>query len=684
MKMFCSNCHGLLRTKKVGKGFNRYCPKCDIGEKVDTDAKSMAKPAPAERQPLSDEALKLKEKMKSGKVPEIDLFPHENIREGQKEFIKDVALAIKEGKHLLAYAPTGLGKTVGVLVPGIKHSLQTGRKVFFLTSRQSQHNIAIETIRAIREVFDVDIRAVDIISKQVMCPRDISKEHPAVFNEFCKLEQRTNTCKFYSKYEKGLVEKVCSDVMHVEDLVDLARSKGICPHRLALEAAARSNVVICDYNYIFSDISETVLNAMEVALEDTVIIVDEAHNLPDRIRGHLSQDLTMNRLEDALAECRKDKQVQFFLKHLRKVVAQMLEEAPKGSEMLIDHRPFIDRVEGILKQTLDDTWDLDVFIEKLLEIGEKKILDGAPYSAAMEVGAFLDGFRQDLAGMIHVLSDVDNTKLYFRLLDPSAVSEAIFNSAHASILMSGTLFPTNMYADLLGIPAERAIFASYESPFPKENRPVYAVPEVTTLYKKRGQKMYEKIATGLKTAASEVPGNIAVFFPSYKILADVQYPLEKMGITKKILVEERQSSKREKEDILRDLRRLKTFRGGLLLAVMGGSLSEGIDYKDNLLDCVVVVGLPLPPPSLEQKELINYYDRKFGFKKGEEYGYISPAMNRVLQAMGRCIRSETDRATVLLMDDRYNEFRYKKFFPKEITVNPVTDIRAELNSFYDK
>ena len=122
--------------------------------------------------------------------------------------------------------------------------------------------------------------------------------------------------------------------------------------------------------------------------------------------------------------------------------------------------------------------------------------------------------------------------------------------------------------------------------------------------------------------------------------------------------------------------------GGMLLGVMAGSLSEGIDYKNNLLGCVAIVGVPLAPPSLEQTQLERYYDRKLGLGKGKEYGYTSPAMNKVLQAMGRCIRSETDRAVVLLMDLRYGEGKYRNYFPEDIKIRRPDNLKKELEYFY--
>lgn len=114
-----------------------------------------------------------------------------------------------------------------------------------------------------------------------------------------------------------------------------------------------------------------------------------------------------------------------------------------------------------------------------------------------------------------------------------------------------------------------------------------------------------------------------------------------------------------------------------MLAVMGGSLSEGVDYKDNLLSGVIIVGLPFAPPSLEVQALRSYFRTKFGYTLGEEYSYIYPAMNKILQAAGRSIRSESDRAVVVLMEERLKQPRYLKFLPDDLRPVKVEGMTLE-------
>ena len=658
----------MLRKKKVKGKFETYCPRCR-----DADAFKTYTP--------ENEFEDLKKWDES--PTNIPYFPYETIRDGQKQFVLDVTLALKEKKTLIAYAPTGIGKTVGVLVPAIEESLKTGKKVLFLTSKQSQHKIAIETIRLIKARYGTKITAVDIVNKQDMCPRDISSEYHVVFNALCRIEQKNKTCRYHTTKVNGLSKQIRNNILHVDELKGLASSSGVCPHRAAVEAGVGANIIICDYNYVFySHVAETMQKKLELELKDAIIIVDEAHNLPDRIRSFNSKELTIRMMEEAISEVRRDKVMVRQLSQIKAGLSKLLDKVGEGEEKLILQDDFVFIIENAISQTLDGKSDIDDFVKKLMTIGEAKLGDGNS-SAAFDLSRFIEGFIMEHQSMIRVVSRKDKSKIFFRLLDPSVISAKIFNDAYATILMSGTLHPAKMYADILGLTREESILGIYRSPFPPENRPVYAITDVSTLYRQRSKEMYMKIARHIKTASDEVPGNIAVFFPSYNLQWEVTQSLEELGSTKELIVETRKSRKAEKESMLRQLKKMQFMGGGILLGVMAGSLSEGIDYKNNLLSCVILVGLPLAPPSLEQTQLEYYYDRKFGLGKGKEYGYTSPAMNKVLQAMGRCIRSETDRAVVMLLDLRYGDGKYRNYFPREIKIKRPENLKNDLKHFYN-
>jgi len=178
--------------------------------------------------------------------------------------------------------------------------------------------------------------------------------------------------------------------------------------------------------------------------------------------------------------------------------------------------------------------------------------------------------------------------------------------------------------------------------------------------------MHDAIAREIGGIAAAVPGNLAAFFPSYELLGEAHRRLRAAHVPKQILVERPQWSKTQRDGALEALRLARADGGGaLLLGVQGGSLSEGVDYHDNLLAAVIVVGLPLSPPSVEGEALRDYYARKFGFAKGHDYAVVYPAVNRLLQAAGRAIRSERDRAAIVLLEGRILEPRYARCLPPD-------------------
>ena len=301
----------------------------------------------------------------------------------------------------------------------------------------------------------------------------------------------------------------------------------------------------------------------------------------------------------------------------------------------------------------------------------------------MNFVSFLEAWElSDKSSIRYAVSDFEGTKLVVKILDPAVFSQPIFKSVASGILMSGTLYPPEMYADILGLDRNNTNFAKYSSPFLEENRLVTIDKSVTTSYAQRNLDMYYKIAVQIHRTAELVPGNVAVFFTSYDLLNSISKLLEQHPLKKPVLMERRELSAKAKSGILRELQVQKSEgEGALLLAVMGGSMAEGVDYPGNLLSGIMVVGIPLAPPSLELSALSSYFGGKFGDDKRDDYCSNLPAMNKVLQAAGRSIRSETDKSIIIFMDRRFNMQKYRKYFPDEYRITG-DDFGSILKDFF--
>ena len=607
-------------------------------------------------------------------------WPFDRVREGQADFLADARLAIADGRHLLAHAPTGIGKTAVALVASLEYALRANKLVLFLTSRQSQHRIAIETVRRI-EARGPRIATVDLIAKQSMCLQEGAPAYGRAFHEFCDHKVKSRTCAFFTRDNSAVVTAVVQRTLHVQELVRASGACGVCPHKVAMDAASRANLVVCDYNFLFSEILERFLPRLGRSLDDLVLIVDEAHNLPDRIRAHLGGDLSVHDLLKAAKEARSiDGEVAHRLVGVAKAMEAFL--LVVRSERVARKDEFVDLVEEGLAKGRGGSLGYTDFVEMVAFAGEDAVRRGVPSTLPVVV-EFLTRWRDQDIGILRLVVPGTEGKFAFRLMDPSVLSKRVFARVHASLLMSGTLYPAEMYADLLGIDRSRREIRTYGSPFPKTNRLLLVHPELTTLYAKRSSEMHDRIAEQIGAIATAVRGNVALFFPSYELLEQAHSRFLALRVRKRILVERPEWTKAQRDGAIEALRVARGDGGAVLFAVQGGSLSEGVDYEGNVLAAVVVVGLPLSPPNVEVEALKDYYCRKFGFAKGYDYAYVFPAVNKVLQAAGRPIRSERDRAAIILLEGRLLEPRYARCLPPDFDPRPCKAPAPEVRDFLD-
>lgn len=643
--MFCPNCKSLLTlSKKKGVAF---CRRCNYESSYEVQKKHSVP--------------------RMSNHPDFPLFPYEKIRGGQREFMADIKTAAEEGKVLLAQAPTGIGKTAATLSTLLEVALAGDKVIFFLTSKHSQHTIVVDTLRKIAEMSRRHIKVEDIIAKQSMCP-DAPPGMPGyAFMEFCKMRTRSRTCPHNENSVDGAGSWIFSKIMHVHELQRACMGAKVCPHKAAQEVMATANIVVCDYNYIFDGIAGPILERKGKTLKDVLLVVDEAHNLPDRIRANMSMELTAYDMAGAISETTgKGLRGHGYTKALAKVLNGWVEKLPENEEVYFDKKKLEDELEKAFSETLGEKDTFAAYIKWLRELGESALKGGAERSYALELGDFLDKWVSIEQGVARIFSRGGGGSWTLRIafLEVETAAGPILSEVGAAVLMSGTLCPPGMYADLLGVPKQKRMERIYGSPFPKENRKVLGLGGITTQFNKRDEGMYENYATTLAALAGAVTGNVAAFFPSYKFLGDVGSRINNKLSGSELIVESKSMTKRDRENIVDRLR--DRNQSCLMLAVQGGGLSEGIDYEGNILSAIAVVGLPLAPPNLEINALIRHFKSEFGEENGYFYGYIAPAINKVVQSAGRLIRSEKDRGVVILMDERFSQARYATVLPPEM------------------
>lgn len=611
------------------------------------------------------------------------LFPHDTVRESQEQLIKDIQEAIDNKKHIIAHAPTGLGKTAASLAPALTYAIKNDLTVFFLTSRHTQHLIAIETLKEIKEKHGADLLAVDIIGKKWMCTVPaIDLLSSFEFTEYCKKQREDENCEYYNnlkvkgklspKAQKLLEEIKTLNPCHTGKLIQLCREQNMCPYEITMLLASQANIVVADYNYIFNpSIRETFFKKSDNILEKSLVIVDEGHNLPLRVREMLTHNLNSMTLKNAIKEAEKFQynETADIMKDLLNILVNLSDK----DEELIDKDDFIDQVNAVR--------DYDAVIADL-EFIAAEVRGKQKRSFIGSIAQFLVKWQGPDEGFARIFAKTftkrgESLTLSYRCLDPSMITAPVIKEIHSVILMSGTLTPTAMYKDILGFP-EDTLEREYPSPFPDENRLNLVIPDTTTKYTKRTEDMYRRIAEITANIVNAVPGNTAIFFPSYYLRDHVNKYFTFLA-KKTTLVEQPGLTKEDKIELLNKFKDYKKV-GSVLLGVYSGSFGEGIDLPGDLLKSVIVVGLPLNKPDLETQQLIRYYDEQFG--KGWDYGYLFPAMNRCFQSAGRCIRSETDRGVIVFLDERFTWPNYFRTFPVDWKLKISKDYIPSITGFF--
>ncbi|MCX8146847.1 MAG: ATP-dependent DNA helicase [Candidatus Woesearchaeota archaeon] len=617
-------------------------------------------------------------------------FPYKKVREFQRDMINDVIAVLNNKKCLIAHAPTGLGKTIAVLGPALKYAIDNNKTIFFLTSRHTQHNIVIETIIQIRKKYSIEFSVADIIGKKWMCAMPgIEMLTSKDFADFCKAVREDRKCEFYERTKdknklapeaKLIVEhlKKIKDGkdFYVENIVETCKEKKLCPYEISIALASEARVIITDYSYIFnSSIRENFFSKTKKELKDSIIIIDEGHNLPRRIRDLASEKISTLIIRRAIKEAKKFnyEKIAEQLSFLNEILLDYKKGLKEAKEKIIKKDDFIKKIEGIC--------NYDELVEDFALVADA-VRESQKRSYIGSIANFLYSWIGPDEGFTRIFSASQYKNelllsLVYRCLDPSVVSKSILEEAHSAIIMSGTLVPTKMYKDILGFPRD-SLERIYKSPFKPENKLSIIIPETTTKFSMRSEIQFKEIAKILLKIIDTIPGNIAVFFPSYYLRDQIyKYLYDSCG--KIVFLEQPKMTKKDKTEFLEKFKSYKD-RGAVLLGASTGSFGEGIDLPGDLLNGVIVVGLPLEQPDLETKELIRYFDKKFG--RGWDYGYIFPAFNKCLQNAGRCIRSETDKGVVVFLDKRYIWPMYKRCFPEDSDIKVTMHYKEMIEEFF--
>ena len=561
-------------------------------------------------------------------------FPYPEFRQDQRRIAGHAYRALRDADHLLMDAPTGTGKTIATLFPAVK-AVGEGEldRVVFATSRTTGQRAAEMTLDHLRG--GPHLSSATITAKERTCFNPGTPCDPAVC-EFAR--------GYYDRVGPARDQLLDAGINDRDAIETVARAHCVCPFELALDTASWADVIVCDYNYVF----DPIVNFKRISNTEfgrVGLLVDEAHQLGDRVSDCLSTSIARRTLKAALGDAPEP-----VARRIRSVDRSLMQlgrdQLPGDGEAVVQKRPdAVFRALERLAETLFETPSDDT--DAMRDLGY----------AAFRMLAGRDWFRDD-SFEFFLRRRAPALELEMRCLKPAFHIREVLDGYNGAVRFSGTLAPTDLYQRIHGC---EGMAVRSQPPFADDQLGVFVVPDVPTYFRQRratAQRVAQVITSVAQAggcadgSSNQRRGNHLVAFPSFDYLRLV---LDAGDFSDAVAVQSRDMSLEQRDAFVSKLN--DPGFGGLGFVVMGGLFSESIDYSGDALCGVIIVGAGIPPPSIEREAIAESEDNGF------EMAYLRPAMTRVVQAAGRVVRGERDRGVVVLVDPRFTNAAYQAYFP---------------------
>ncbi|MEE2891091.1 MAG: ATP-dependent DNA helicase [Pseudomonadota bacterium] len=564
-------------------------------------------------------------------------FPAPAFRPGQRALARQVWRALSAGGALFAEAPTGIGKTLGVLYAALRRlpGLDCERALY-LTPRGSARQLAIDAV-AKMDPEGRTLRVVELIARERMCPTPGTP---------CRRDACERARGHFDRRRAAL----SALLGHADDAGPITVARGqavaarhkVCPAALQHDAARFADLIVCDYNYAFDPF------ARQRALLDpedggAALLVDEAHNLADRARVMYSAELVEARLQEAIREARRLDAP--FLRILERFVQRAF-----ASDGALD-AALLDVLDAVLAELV--RWLIEAPpgppLQRFEEV--RKGLSRFLEIGRIATGPKCDGYRE------HLGSDARGMRR-LQCLDAAPLLEDVLAEAAALVCFSATLAPMPQRMRELGVDASAAALV-LPNPFPPERRLLLLLEDVDLRARRRSQDM-PRLLEAIEAIVASRPGHYLVFAPSFTFLDVLADALEARRSSWRFQRQRPAMTEAERCEFIAAMRQTQGGGTRVAFAVSGGLFAEGVDLPGDALIGVIVAGLPLPVPDVERKALADYHG-----DAGRDLAFRTPAVTRMLQAAGRLVRSEQDAGIVCIADARLCESGFRRLLPND-------------------
>jgi len=574
-------------------------------------------------------------------------------RPGQLEVAQWLRQAWDKAPFIAFQAPTGFGKTRLLWEIALGHLREgTVDRILYLTVKNSGQEQAVKEWSQLFPAKNgpVFYRMRNHPEHHKICPLAGCQERS------CKPdrvgERITSVEESLYHLTNGHPEKV-EEIAPLEDplwrgLSQMAQREHFCPYDLSRSMLPLADVWVADLNYLFSPGSRHLfLEQPGFRPERTLLLVDEAHNLADRVESALSIRMFAEDWEDCEEELR---QLQLSPR-LRRVLREMRHWTESQEEGFVlgpsERYQILDSLEAALPLLESET----ILWRELSEMATETL--------------------QSLPLLYQLLEDEHLHPVLWRPkknclevvpLESASWIRSTLSGFYKTVFFSATLDPMHDFAEKAGIPEEQWQSVTGDG-FSTGCFRVAIDVSVDTRLKAR-DKYYGVTAHTAARMREYSQQCVVVFFPSRKYADAVRLYMEVDHPHLRVAVQPTGTGREQVEEFLQSA----VHRYDLLFLLLGGVYAEGIDTLGGSIDSALIVGTGLPEMNaLTRCKMDRYDNREEGFDKVCRI----PGMRRVNQAMGRLVRDPSHRATILLQDERFQQESYRQLLRGDLGEIPV-------------
>ncbi|MDX1813730.1 MAG: DEAD/DEAH box helicase family protein, partial [Candidatus Bathyarchaeia archaeon] len=301
-----------------------------------------------------------------------EYFPYASVRPNQDQFINTIFDAVEDRRSVLIEGSNGLGKTISAISACLPTAIEKDLKILYVARTHRQHDRVVEELRAIFKKHHVS--GISLRGRNQMCLNNFAAKNAydaKSLMEACELLKAKGRCPYHKAPDEQtyeylqLQQHIAARPYTASEIQKVCRRRKVCSYELVKAALADVKVVALSYLYVFDPvIRNAFLKNLDSQLQKTILIVDEAHNLPDTAIDISSSSLSLFVIKQAELEAKKykNKQIEEFANFFRKEIEKLTEDI--GREQIIAPESIIEIIknQGTIANPLD-------FFEELHEVG---------------------------------------------------------------------------------------------------------------------------------------------------------------------------------------------------------------------------------------------------------------------------------------------------------------------------